>query len=232
MTGQSNPTPNDIGPRAKRYLGDMFGMNPVWESQNILSYRREHLRLPAIELADAGSSDNYDQQQQLRQRGRQRLKRIQEHFFQMPSDELMAHLDSLPAEKHPELASTVSRLTTAAPYRSSINAMLDDPKLDRDLVIAFGRALTLTPADAGFAKEQYLQALNRGRNYGKAVETIRQFERLNPSLIELERDWFAAIHRQRRPWFSGVNSGVWIAVGSFLAGMVVRFVAQAFNSQP
>ena len=228
MNGQTFPSPDEESSRTKQYLGEMFRMNPVWESQIILEHRRNSLQLATI------GTDNdyldYDRQQRLRQQGRQQLKKIQDHFFQMPPDKLGADLDSLSSSKHPELASTVLRLSTAAPHRESINAMLDDPRLDRDLVIAFGRALTLAPADAGFAKEQYLQLISRGRNHAKASETIRQIEQRDPALIDLEREWFTTIRNHRRPWFSDIHPGVWVASGCFIAGMIVRFIAYAIQT--
>jgi hypothetical protein len=229
VTADSGPLSEDRQQRAKQYLRDMFAMNPVWESQQVLIHRRKTLQLPAIVGACSEPAD-YEEQQRLREQGRERLKAIQSHYFQMPSDKLQDGLRSLSADRHPELAATVSRLTIAANHRESINAMLDDPKYDRDLAIAFGRSLTLAPADAGFAKEQYLRTLSKNRNFSKVLSSIQRIEEINPALFELERDWFAAIRNSKPTWISGSNMRVLAGVGALIAGMIVRFVMYAFET--
>ncbi len=207
----------------------MFAMNPMWDSQRIMLHRRKTLRLPKVAGA-VGSPDDDDREQRRRDEGREQLREMQARYFQMPKEELDAGLKLLAADRHPELAATVSRLNVASNHRDSINAMLDDSRFDRDLAIAFGRSLTLTPADAGFAKEQYLQSLTRSGGYSSAIRSVRRIEEIDPALIGLERDWFIAIRNRRTPWFSDANMSLLLGAGALIAGMIVRFAMYAFES--
>ncbi len=217
---------NDWPPQ--QYLGDMFALNPIWESHQILIQRRRTLKLPTVVGVDVEPVD-YQEQQRRREQGLERLKKIQSHYFQMTADALQAGLGSLTADRHPELAATVSRLTAAAKHRESINAMLDDPECDRELAIAFGRSLTLAPADAGFAKEQYLRTLDNRRSHAKALKSIGRIEEIDPALIDLERDWFATIRNSRSPILSRKNAEIIFGIGAFITGMLVRFIMHAFE---
>ena len=198
---------NDPGQpsKAQAYLREMFQMNPVWQSRQIVSFRRETLGLKSIAPDQPASHEDHARIERGRERAKKLLKHLQDNFFQMELERLQEELQSINTDLFPELSPIVERLRVATRHRDELISLHEDASLDKELLRAFGGAIILPPAEAGFVREQYLQSLKSGSQIRKARRTANYFKQRLPDLFGLERDWLTTVSdfsRKGGGWFT------------------------------
>lgn len=191
MSDRSDPRPTESPRRTAAYLRTILGMNPVWESEQILLARRKALALSVTAAGDQ-CSESTDQRAS-RKEGLERLKHVQEKFFELSDPILMSKLDALDANRHPELAASVIRLKACAKRRQQILSMFDDRVLNQDLVAALCNSLTMPQSEARLRREEYIRSLSTRRRLRQARRSAKRIRNSYPEVFELDRDWLTIV---------------------------------------
>lgn len=213
--------------QARTYLLEMFDLNPIWQSGQIIR-RRDELWGITASNALAVATDRHDEEAtRLRDKAMKCLQKLQAEFYQLPNEKLDHYLKFLEQKKLPEFAGRASRLRAIATERQTLldaTQAISDQKFKYSLL----QGLVASTAESGALKEQYIEAIIAEKRVGRACKAVAQFAKQYPSIRNLELNWFNLFldPKNVRRWSE--QQGVQFAVGQSsyrLSSMVYTFVA-------
>lgn len=185
----------------QNYLKQVFSLNPVYASAQLLELRRKSFRreLPADRRSVAVQSvPDLEQKAVMREQISLQLKRIQSEFWTLPHKELSARLDSVKVAAFPEFRTLITRLKIVAACRSEFQKLLASKGNDIHLVSAFQSAVILPPDKATGARERFLRSLTSAERIKRVKATAKLIQSQYPVLFNLEKDWFTTILKHKR----------------------------------
>ncbi len=176
----------------RKYLAKVLRMNPLTESEKIISFRATIL---GKSTPDKVQANDAAQIQHLRLSATGKIDELRKRFWVTPQQTLLDELRQIDVSQLPDLQPTVARLQIIAQLIPQFQSLVQHPETRINLVNTIKRMIMLPPREAGAIKAAYL----RKAAYASALPIVQKMifmmHREFPQIYNLEPDWFYEISK-------------------------------------
>lgn len=227
MSGdQQHVEGNDRDPR--EYLSQVLGMNPLHESDKIVT-----LRSRMLGFSESNTPAHEFEQQEQRSADLQELQAIRNSFWKDSVESIEARLDKLNVEDFHELQEPVNRLKVVARHRDRIVDFPTNSRFDEDFLRHLKWVLTAAPRDTAALREKLLVAFRNRKNRKQGRPLIARLKAEYPEIYALESAWFAKLANEKsyrirsreKADRKGSFNFVWVIIAVFALRALVRLLS-------
>jgi len=209
----------DPGGVVHSYVREMLELNPMWQAQDILRRRREIFGAPPATIGSGatGSTSAVAESRKaarLQQRARRSLDLLRERFYELPRDQLVAHVKAIDHPELPQYATMARRFKAVAKHRLLLLKIQQDNP-DVKFTYSLLQGLIAPAAEAAALREQYMEAIQAENRVKSARQAAREFARDYPQIVQLQPDWFDLLTQSKRKFSSGNAGGLSAGPGGF-----------------
>lgn len=205
----------------RRYLQKVLTCDPVHDSDAIVQYRNQFLKIDPLPDSDLHGHD-YSNVQELRVQASRMLDDIRSRFWEYSDPELMAAIARIDLKALPDLKFAVMRLSYVAERRDEFKEIEAHDSCVPEILNDIRRLLLMSRSTAGPERERLVKKLDADsvRDASKMLEMMRSEHK---GLYGLERDWFDHIIAQGKKQESEKWVYIAIVIGALLLVVAALF---------
>lgn len=180
--------------KSVRYLNSVLPLNPLSQSDRIVTARSKFLGIDPQQSADEFSDENLrDRREELADK----LDEIRREFWSSDLQYVQSNLSKLRCGDFPDLEAAAIRLQRLAANRHHFGALAEEGLADPKFFKSFRIIMVAPPRIADSQRDKEIESIRSDKRLKRVKKMVKQIRREMPDVYELERDWLDAVAAMR-----------------------------------